>query len=122
MYENEIIIGSLKGEIWKPIPDYPGYLASTEGRIYSRKKNKILLLDYSRRYTYIQLTDSKQPKGLRLHRIIASVFCTKPDNATIVHHIDKNPRNNRPNNLQWLTEQQHKTIHSQERELNKKGD
>lgn len=40
----------------------------------------------------------------RVHRIVASAFHGEPqDSKMVVDHIDANCRNNRPENLRWLT-------------------
>ena len=42
--------------------------------------------------------------GVRVHRIIATAFHgDPPDPKYVVDHIDSNCRNNRPENLRWLT-------------------
>lgn len=42
--------------------------------------------------------------GVRVHRIVATAFHGNPRDPTyVVDHIDSNCRNNRPENLRWLT-------------------
>jgi len=42
--------------------------------------------------------------GVRVHRIVATAFHGEPPNPLyVVDHIDSNCRNNRPDNLRWLT-------------------
>lgn len=42
--------------------------------------------------------------SVRVHRIVATAFHGVPPNKTdVVDHIDTNQRNNRPENLRWLT-------------------
>jgi len=42
--------------------------------------------------------------GIRVHRIVATAFHGEPpDPKYVVDHIDSNCRNNRPENLRWLT-------------------
>ena len=42
--------------------------------------------------------------GVRIHRIVATAFHgDPPDPKYVVDHIDSNCRNNRPENLRWLT-------------------
>ncbi len=42
--------------------------------------------------------------GVRIHRIVATAFHgDPPDPQYVVDHIDSNCRNNRPENLRWLT-------------------
>lgn len=42
-----------------------------------------------------------------LHRMIAFVWCAKPDGANHVHHINHDKADNRADNLQWLTPKVH---------------
>jgi hypothetical protein len=42
--------------------------------------------------------------GVRIHRIVATAFHGEPpDSKYVVDHIDSNCRNNRPENLRWLS-------------------
>jgi HNH endonuclease len=42
--------------------------------------------------------------GIQIHRIVATAFHGEPvDSDYVVDHIDTNRRNNRPENLRWLT-------------------
>ena len=41
------------------------------------------------------------------HRLIASVWCNKPEDASHVHHINGNKADNRADNLEWVTPKQH---------------
>ena len=116
MFENEIITGSLNGEVWKAIPGYNGYLASTEGRIYSQKRNLIRRIDHYNKYDRVQVYTTEGKKNKKVSHLVALTFCPKTEEQTEVHHRDVNRNNNRPNNLQWVTPHQHKAIH---RELKK---
>lgn len=53
-------------------------------------------------------TNSSNPylhiSGVRIHRIVATAFHgLPPDPGYVVDHIDSNCRNNRPDNLRWVT-------------------
>jgi hypothetical protein len=39
----------------------------------------------------------------RIHRLVATAFCHKPDGRDYVDHIDGNRKNNKAANLRWVT-------------------
>ncbi len=41
--------------------------------------------------------------GIFVHILVAVNFCTKPETATEVNHIDGNPHNNNKDNLEWVS-------------------
>lgn len=42
-------------------------------------------------------------KNISVHRLVAEVFIPNPDNLPYIDHIDRNPSNNRVENLRWVT-------------------
>lgn len=95
-------------EIWKDIPQYPGYQVSNEGQIKSFKQSKegrILKPKISGGYAGIDFRkDGRTCFGL-VHRIVLSVFSPIEGwEKMTVNHIDGNPLNNRLENLEWMTQ------------------
>ena len=41
------------------------------------------------------------------HRLVASVWCVKPDGTTQVHHINGDKADNHADNLEWVTPKKH---------------
>ena len=116
MFENNLI--TTENEILKAIPGFPGYLASNQGRVYSLKNNRFLTIEHRAKYDYIYLSVNGKSRGRRLNRIVALAFCPKTEEQIEAHHKDRNRRNNRANNLMWVTPHQHKSIHREfEKEL-----
>jgi len=53
-------------------------------------------------------TGYKEIASVRIHRIVATAFHgVPPKQEHIVHHIDNNKQNNRPENLMWVTRLEH---------------
>ncbi len=42
-----------------------------------------------------------------MHRLVAELFLSNPENKPEVHHIDNNTQNNSVDNLQWVTYAEH---------------
>lgn len=85
-------------EIWKQIPDLPGYSVSNHGRIKKDSTGQIMVL--SKNGGYCRITISKH-----VHRLVAEAFLEKPDDnkKCWVDHIDGNRSNNAVENLRWVT-------------------
>lgn len=97
-------------EIWKPVKDREQYYqVSNTGKVRSlvgRYKTKPVfeLKQHTDKLGYKSL-DLSLPslKKELVHRLVAEVFCNKPDGCDVVNHIDNNPSNNHYNNLEWTT-------------------
>lgn len=121
MKDKRIITRSKKGEVWQPIQGYENYFISNHGRVYSILKKKLLKQELVRGYYYrVKITTSHKYVHFRVHRLVASAFIPNPDNKPIVHHKDGNAKNNKADNLQWVTRQEHNRIHNEMRKT--KGD
>ncbi len=85
-------------EMWKQIPDLPGYSVSSTGRVRKDSTGQIMVL--SKNGGYCRITISKH-----VHRLVADAFLEKPsdDAKCWVDHIDGNRSNNNVENLRWVT-------------------
>lgn len=104
---------SLDGEVWRSIPGYPLYQASSEGRIRSharvgggRKPTPTLLRPCTRRtgYRHVVLSDGRggKPKTMLVHRAVLLAFLGSPTIATwTASHMNGVPGDNRIDNLSW---------------------
>lgn len=93
------------GEIWKVVPGFSRYEASTFGRLRNKKTQK-LMSDRARDGGYINNTlindDNKEKKSKR-HRIVAQTFIPNINNKPTVNHKNHQRDDNRVSNLEWFT-------------------
>lgn len=95
-------------EVWKDIPEYEGlYQVSSLGRV---RNNKNYILSNSVRYggyTYVSLSKNGQQKNIAVHILVMLAFVGKKENDNIqINHIDENPKNNKLENLEYITQQE----------------
>jgi hypothetical protein len=86
-------------EIWK---DYYNYEVSNMGNVRSKRFMKNLKpRENSCGYERVQISSNKNKKFT--HRLVAICFLEKPKGKDFVNHIDGNKKNNRSENLEWVT-------------------
>lgn len=68
---------NIKGVKVKPIPNYPEYLASFDGRVYSTKLHRWLSTNLHKIFGYLQVHLRK--KTHRLNRVIALTYIPNPE-------------------------------------------
>ena len=102
---------SFDGEMWGDIPNYPDYRVSSFGRVAGWASTKAFRSPVMLRcaegefgYTFVNLWNRNGVKTFALHRIVADVFVDGRFDDAVVDHIDGNPRNNRADNLRWVTQ------------------
>ena len=83
-----------------PIPLYPGYFLSSDFKIIGKKGKP--LSESGEQYKLVNVFTDKQ-RILYVHRAIALVHVAGYFEGAVVDHIDRNPRNNNPSNLRWVT-------------------
>lgn len=89
-------------EVWKPIPGFENYEISSEGRVWSKRTNKILSVqDNGKGYKVVKLGSNKN--RFLVHRLVCLLFINNPDpeHLTEVNHINEDKGDNRSCNLEW---------------------
>ena len=87
---------------------------NNEKSIWSIQKNKWLkpFILNSGHLVFCLVDDCGKRTFGGLHRWIAKAFIENPNNYDVVHHKDHNPQNNKIENLQWISKQDHCKLHS----------
>lgn len=95
---------TVKTEEWRDINKYPGFQASSNGRIKNTKTGNILtpVLNGPKRRRYGRVWVSARKREW-VHRLVAMAFYGDLSDTNIVCHIDDNQFNNKPENLKWST-------------------
>ena len=113
-------------EVWKAIQGYEGlYEVSNWGRVKSverviARSNGTLLTVKERimkpqnngsGHLILMFWKNGKCEHFQVHILVATAFIPNPYNYAIVHHKDYNPRNNRVENLEWISKEEHDAIH-----------
>ena len=87
-------------EEWIPIPDSPGYLASSHGRI---KGPRCILRPSTLNSGYLGV--KIETRGTTVHAAVARAFIGEPPTQKhTVNHKNGDKLYNRPENLEWMTQ------------------
>ena len=92
-------------ELWKPLPEFPKYQVSDQGRIKNIESGRIFTGTRDAfGYKHVRLINTKGTYTLRkVHRLVAEAFLPNPEHKPIIDHIDGNKTNNALSNLRWFT-------------------
>jgi NUMOD4 motif/HNH endonuclease/AP2 domain len=97
-------------DTWKVIENFENYEISNKGiirNIHTQKFRKQQI--HENGYFFVQLWKNNKPKNILIHRLLALAFVENPSNLKEINHIDRNPQNNRIENLRFATSSQNKT-------------
>ena len=103
----------MKQELMRDIPGYEGkYAITTDGRVWSYT-DQIFMCPFLHNcgYEIIRLVDKKDfggTKNWRIHRLVAMTYIPNPEGKAEVDHINGNRRDNRVENLRWVSSAENK--------------
>lgn len=106
-------------EIWKPVPDFPGYDISDQGRVRSywgsgqakplKDMVQKILRPSGHPYLMVTLTRDQKHFKLLVHRLVLEIFVGPCPDGLQACHNDGKPMNLRPSNLRWDTQSSNAT-------------
>lgn len=107
MGRKEIIkSGGVMETIFKGLNGYPGYMISSDGRIF-KDCEEIRQHPNGRGYNKVFLYNSAGEKKSRpVHRLVAEAFIPNPSGLPVVNHKNCNKLDNRVDNLEWVSYQE----------------
>jgi len=95
---------------------YPDYLIYNDGRVWSKErikgvkgylyKGKFLKPQFyglEKKYLQVELWNDKKKKKFTIHRLVAIHYIPNPENKKEVDHKNRDPSDNRVENLRWAT-------------------
>jgi hypothetical protein len=95
-------MNSLQNELWKPIPEYENYKISNMGRLM-RPNGNIENGSYCNGRTTAIIYKNGKKKTVYFGRMVAILFIENKHNLECVFHINQNRKDNRAENLEWVT-------------------
>jgi len=88
----------------KKINDYPNYIITNKGEIYSISHKKFLSQRDNSGYKYVTLYNNTGiSKDFSVHYLVAVSFIENPNNYPMVNHKNHNRFDNNIKNLEWVT-------------------
>lgn len=91
-------------EEWRKVHSFPNYSISDEGRLRNDDTNHIRKNKTDKYgYEYVNLKQGGRTHSKFIHRLVAEEFIDNPDRKPQVNHKDGNKKNNRVDNLEYVT-------------------
>jgi hypothetical protein len=96
-------------EVWKSADEILGgiigYSVSSEGNVKGKHGRVMSPAKSTDGYDKVNFQSKKMGinKTIAVHRLVAMLFCHRPEWAEMVHHKDGNKKNNAADNLEWTT-------------------
>lgn len=106
---------------WRVVPYYEGFLAHKDGEVINKDNRKILQGSIRGKHIRINVKskyNTNKESHVDKHRLVALAWVERPEHLKdvdfrylVVHHDNKNPLDNRAENLVWMTPEEHKLAH-----------
>lgn len=89
------------------------YAVSNKGRIFNLTSQRELkpYVKYDSDYAKAVLSVNGKPTTEKVHKLVATMWCSNRKLKTEVHHIDGDHKNNNAINLVWVTKAEHNKAH-----------
>ena len=86
-----------------------GYYICPCGRVYSYKQNKFLRSHLNNNgYEMVTLRVNNNNVYKTIHRLVAETYLETPKTKGCIDHIDGNKKNNKLDNLRWVTSKENR--------------
>lgn len=91
-------------KVWKSVEGYDcNYMVSNTGEVWNVDANRILKQQDRKGYKFVVLKLDGKNKFIGVHRLVCEAFNGAPSSDRYeVDHINKDPSDNRPANLEWV--------------------
>lgn len=94
-----------RGIEWRPIPTAPGYFASIDGQILTKRRpNPRLMNPIAGRGGHLYIFVDRKKRWV--HHLVLEAFGHPRPEGLQCRHLDGNPSNNRLDNLRWGTHEE----------------
>lgn len=95
---------------WRKIEGKPNYSVSDCGEVRNDKTGRILK-QTEHRCGYLHVMLGRKTVPLYVHRLVALAFIPNPDGKPQVDHINGDKKDNRAENLRWVTASENSLAH-----------
>lgn len=92
-------------EVWKKLKGYSRYEICNTGLVRNVNSGKLLKGTIKDGYIHVSLYPDNDDKirPIRLHKLVALLYCDNENNHKVVNHKDGDKLNNHYSNLEWTT-------------------
>lgn len=104
MLKNEETKIVIENEVWKPVNEFQNYEISNFGRVKNRKTGRVFTgANDAYGYVHVRLVKDGKFHLRKIHRLVAEAFIPTTSTDLVVDHIDGDKKNNKAENLRWVT-------------------